>query len=599
MNDKNVSLNDMMDKTPRTGSTAPVDLTQGYIDPQKEAPTPVKVSATQSGPIDMSTAQTFDPMTILPKREKPNEMEDNLFNDLDAAIDRECASITERVNAITVAQEQEYKDQVEAAEIEAQEKADAEAINPNAGSLTNPNDEDYGLGLYDEEEITPTPVTVHLVPTTSDTIYPGVTGTDSWSTAGDTAPTGIPTTADAAHPTGVPSVECPKQENAANETETPSFAATIKTVEKPTILDGVKDEDLFADDEELADEPIDNRDTNAMLEELKKEAKEKITPIKKTLDLSKFTISKKSVNAQKAMKLAAESRISVADWALLSAERPISMSGLSGAEILKLNPENSNRNRLNTFRDMYRVIYDHVYDANKPEFETWLKQTRFVDLQHVYFALYMATFGGSNFVNYSCPHCNKVFLKDIKFEDMIVYSNDETRQKVRDILKMDTNTPNKDEYPVDLFQISNSYVFGLRTPSIWNVIIETASLSDNFLEKHADLIDIVSYIDTIYIIDEANNDLIPIDTKPDKNDQAKTSARRIKVFYDIISGLTSEEYYTLRSHIASYDEDAGKLNYQIPACTCPECATEIPANTDITPDNMLFMRHQLAAIVNL
>ena len=336
-----------------------------------------------------------------------------------------------------------------------------------------------------------------------------------------------------------------------------------------------------------------------MIEEHKKEAKEKIIPIKKTLDLSKFTISKKSVNAQKAMKLAAQTRQSVADWALYNANRPISMTGLSGPEILKLNPENSSRNRLNTFRDMYRVMYDHVHDANKPEFETWLKQTRFVDMQHIYFALYMATFSGSNFINYSCPHCNKIFLKDIKFEDMIVYADDEARAKVRNILKMDTTSISNDEYPVDLYQISNSYVFGLRTPSIWNVIIETASLSDRFLEKHADLVDVVSYIDAIYIIDEENNNLIPVDTKPDPNDQAKTSARRIKAFYDIISQLSTEEYYTLRAHINSYDNDAGKVSYQFPACNCPDCATEIPANTEIGPDNMLFMRHQLAAIANM
>ena len=138
--------------------------------------------------------------------------------------------------------------------------------------------------------------------------------------------------------------------------------------------------------------------------------------------------------------------------------------------------------------------------------------------------------------------------------------------------------------------------FALRTPSVWNVIIETASLSDKFLEKHADLIDLVSYIEGIYIIDNENSQLIPIDTKPDPNDQAKSSARRIKAFYDVISQLSSEEYYTLRSIVGSYDDEASKMSYQIPACNCPECATEIPANTDMSPDNMLFTRHQLAAI---
>lgn len=581
----NVSLDEMMDKTPRSKSANSVDLTQGYIDPnsntgpESEDKQVVVVPSESQGPVNMENMAPVDTSAILPKREKRNEAEDRLFAELDAAVDRECESITERVNAITAAQDEEL---IKAAEERENKELEESTSNANINKIFE-EDDDFSeeLGLTDDEtEYEPD------IPVNSIRIFQNE---EEMATATVTAKESDET---------VP-------QNTTSETITPKkneepIVAHVVTSEKTSILDGVSDEDLFADDEELSeDSASDEKSTDELIEELKKEAKAKITPIKKTLDLSKFTISKKSVNAQKAMKLAAKSRQSVADWVLVSAERPISMTGLSGPEILKLNPENTSRNRLNTFRDMYRIMYDHIYDANKPEFETWLKQTRFVDLPHIYFALYMATFSGSNFVNYNCPNCNKIFLKDIKFEDMVVYANDEARNKVRDILKMDTTSPSNDEYPVDLYQISNSYAFALRTPSVWNVVIETASLSDKFLEKHADLVDIVAYIDSIYIIDEENGSLIPIDTKPDPNDQAKTSARRIKAFYDIISQLSTEEYYNLRSYINSYDEDASKVNYQIPACTCPDCATEIPANTEIGPDSMLFTRHQLAAIANM
>ena len=366
------------------------------------------------------------------------------------------------------------------------------------------------------------------------------------------------------------------------------------------ILDSVPNEDLMEEDD-TDNVDIDSSDSNKLFEDLKTEVKQKITPIRNKINLAAFTIAQKSQSAQKVMRLAVQPHRNIADWVMYSAERPISVTGLSGPEILKLNPENSGRNRLNTFRDMYRVIYDHVYDGNKPEFETWLKQVRFNDLQHIYFALYMATFGGSNFLSYSCPNkkCNKVFIKDVEFKDMVKYASDEAKQKVQSILKLDTTSPSNDTYPVDLVQISDSYVFGLRIPSVWNVIIETASLSDKFLEKHGDLIDIVAYIDSIYYIDTANNQLIPVDTKPDPNDQAKTSARRIKVFYDIIQQLSSEEYFNLGAAIKEYDNPGEQVTYMIPACTCPDCATEIPANDKISPDSMLFTRHQLAAIGNM
>ena len=590
----NVSLNEMMDKTPRSKSTNTVDLTQGVVEPKKDENAKVeekhvKVSATQTGHVNMSEMAPIDTESILPKREQKNEAEENLFADLDAAVERECESITKRVEALTEAQEEEAKKAAEEAENAEMATTDAEASNDNVNKILE-DDEDFAaeLGLADDEDADSNEVVNRVSINTDDTIEEAAAEKEVHAI--DETVTPVVAKAETV-------VEKPS--DVAVEKDEP-IVARVVTNEKASILDGVNDEDLFADDDEVSEESASGEKSNEeMIEELKKEAKEKIVPIKKTLDLSKFTISKKSVNAQKAMKLAAQTRQSVADWALYNANRPISMTGLSGPEILKLNPENSSRNRLNTFRDMYRVMYDHVHDANKPEFETWLKQTRFVDMQHIYFALYMATFSGSNFINYSCPHCNKIFLKDIKFEDMIVYADDEARAKVRNILKMDTTSISNDEYPVDLYQISNSYVFGLRTPSIWNVIIETASLSDRFLEKHADLVDVVSYIDAIYIIDEENNNLIPVDTKPDPNDQAKTSARRIKAFYDIISQLSTEEYYTLRAHINSYDNDAGKVSYQFPACNCPDCATEIPANTEIGPDNMLFMRHQLAAIANM
>lgn len=568
----NVSLGEIMGATPRSAS---IDLTAGVVSApdsnEKSIDSRVEVSATQSGPVDMSNMKPIDTSEILPRREEKDEMVEDLFSELDEAVDRECESISMRINAVIEAQEREIEENESLSE-----DLDDDAIsNDNSSSFDNDDfSEDLGLDEDDDDEFLDLGDRNRVTAFKNDQSDNNIVVNNNESE----------------------NVESVTTSNGAEE----PIVARIVTNEKSSILDGVSNEDLFSDDDELAEENADDEKTSdQLIEELKKEAKEKITPIKKTFDLSKFTISKKSVNAQKAMKLTAQSRQSIADWALVSANRPISMTGLSGPEILKLNPENSSRNRLNTFRDMYRIMYDHVYDANKPEFETWLKQTRFVDLQHVYFALYMATFSGSNFISYSCPHCQKLFLKDIKFEDMVIYTDDSTRNQVNSILKMDTTTHDNDSYPVDLYQISNSYVFGLRTPSIWNVIIETASLSDKFLEKHADLIDIVSYIDSIYIIKEETEELIPIDTKPDPNDQAKTSARRIKSYYDIIKQLSTEEYYELRSKIASYDEDAGKVSYQIPACTCPDCATEIAANTNISPDNMLFTRHQLAAIASM
>lgn len=570
--EKKVGLSDMMDGTPRHNTTL-IDVTQGKVEPVVENTKKVVTAEPSTTLLDKDNMKEVNPFDILPpKKVETHTFEDDLMDKLDMAVEREKESITERINAITEKQREEYEEAKEAEDIKRMEEEDKESIGT---SFSNVEDDSDDYNYADDSS-----------------------DTDDFTVSEEEAKHHTLNVAD--------NVEAIKDETITPIEDTEMNNIKVEPVIKKAteteddILSGIDAKDLFTDDEDDTSTSSDD-DTDKQFEELKTEVKKKINPIRKAFDLSKFTIAQKSMNAQKVMKLAVRSHQNIADWVLYSQGRPISLTGLSGSEILKLNPENSNRNRLNTFRDMYRIIYDHIYDANKPEFETWLKQTHFIDIQHIYFGLYMATFGGSNFITYSCTNdkCKNVFIKDIKFEDMVKYKDDSVKKKVQDILKMDSTTPSNDEYETDLVQISNNYVFAIKTPTIWNVIMETATLSDKFLENHADLIDIVSYIDKIYLIDAANQTLVPVDTKPDPNDQAKTSARRIRAFYDIISTLNSEDFYNLRAKIAEYDKSSDELSYQIPACTCPKCATEIAANESILPENMLFTRHQLAAIGNM
>lgn len=581
-----MTLDQMMEgKTPR--KSEPIDLTKGPIQEStpEEALTPaMQAVPVQTGHVDMSGMERINPNDLLPKREEtPSQMETDLFNDLDKAINREMDSIERRIDAVLDAQDKERE---EAAEKQADKVLEVDLH----GSATEPDDDDDNLGLYnDEEELKKDEGTSASIDPKPEFRFAGLSDEE--------------VEAESDHNNHEAKTEKPTEEvdkEKKNKDNTPVIPATKKVNDNIIRIHGtIADDDLFKDDSpDSESDPEEEAKANEMLDNIKKDIKSRVSTITKKLDLSKFSIAQKPISLQKVMKLAVKSHQNVADWMMYSAQRPISMIGLSGPEILKLNPENSNRNRLNTFKDMYHVIYEHVEDANKPEFEAWLKQLRFIDLQHVYFGLYMATFGTSNFVSYSCPKCNKVFIKDVSFEDMVEYSSEEVKEKVRNMLRGDSTT-SSDTYPVDLVQISDQYVFGLRTPSVWNVIIETASLTDRFLEKHADLIDLVSYIDSIYMIDEEKMELVPVDVKPDPNDMAKTAARKVKAFYDIISTLTTDEFYALRAKITEYDKDGEAITYLVPAATCPDCATEIPANRDMNPDTMLFTRHQLAAIANI
>ncbi len=379
------------------------------------------------------------------------------------------------------------------------------------------------------------------------------------------------------------------------------------------ILDDLaeEDDDILNDNIDEEDDDIENEENNSIpdapdledlpeeerqkvVDEIKNQIRNNITPVKK-FDLDKFKIKKKPVSISTIMKITkAESNI--ADWVLPVAKRAISCSAISGTEIIKLDPRNSNRNRLNTYKDIYNIIYDHIVDNNKPEFEAWLKTTAYHDLEHYYFCIYKATFGKNNFMNRECqnPKCKHTFIADVDLNEMIKYSNDEAKELVKKIFEHDTTTGTH-EVENDLVQISDTYAVSLSMPTIWSVIIETASLSEQFLEKYADMVDIYSFIDEIFFIDEENEELIPVDFKPVANDQTKTIANKIRVCYNVINSLSSDQYITLISYIRKMDSDNSTISYQIPECTCPKCGSKIEA-VSATADELLFTRHQLGVI---
>ena len=554
-----------------------------------------------AAPINMDNMQKVNLEEILPraKKEEPPTVEDEMMNMLDLAVEKEKASITERHNALFEKQREEYEARMEKEQIESLDK-DIEDGDDDLFSDETESSDNNGEVAHDPVIILKFEEPVAKVADEEDKVYIATKETELYTT-NDITPEPIDTeSAEIEEVEEETEVDIPDPEvinNAPIIHEEENSNVPMKDIR---IIDNVDNDSLMDEESEDTDDSSEDDDDEELMNSIRDVVKDKITPIKKTFDLSKFSIAKKADNVQKILKLASNTHRVEADWIMYNANRPVSVTGLSGTEIIKLNPSNSTRNRLNTFKDMYRVIYEHIVDGNKPDFEVWLKQTKYVDVQHIVYALYMATFNGSNFTTYSCPECKHVFLKEFKFEEMVSYADEKTKDKVRAILKMDTTSPSNDSYEVDMIQISDKLVFGLRTPSIYNTIIETASLSEDFLNNYASFIDTVAYIDSVYYIDEENAQLVPVDTKPVANDIAKTTGRRIKILHSIINNLSSEEYTYLIAKIAEINKKTeNNVSYKVPSCTCPKCAKNIEEQTNIDPIYLLFTRHQLGVIRNI
>jgi len=497
---------------------------------------------------DSENAVPFDLNTLEKRPPEENPYEQELMSDLDKAVEAEKKSISQRIAAITEKQYEEF--------IEGKVGSEGSSVRVD---VTVPDESPEPEVKYNIPEPIKEEVTIHSTNTVE--IDNDIDG-DIYKDEGDTS----------------------DDEDLGDYAEKEMDSFTFN--ETPINADDIE-KDLNAEVGNIEDD-----ERESIFKNFQKDVRSITNPIKNKINLKNFKIAKESISPAKIHMTISD--ISTADHFLPNANRVITCSALSGPEMLRMNPENSNRSRINTLREIYNIIYRHVESKKPSSVDEWLKNMRFSDIDHIYFALYKATFGGSNFIHYECPNnsCGNVFIKDISFDDLIKYDNDEIKDKMKELFM--SGNDSIPENNVELYQITDELVVGLRNPSIWNVVIETASLSDNFLEKYEELIDVISYIDSIYTIDMQTSSLIPIDLKPDKNDVAKSSARRIKILADVLRKLPSDNYYQLRADIANAFPNISSVSYKIPECTCPKCNTSI-GETAIGAQQLLFMRHQLGA----
>ena len=376
------------------------------------------------------------------------------------------------------------------------------------------------------------------------------------------------------------------------------------------LFDNLDDIDEIDTEEESSEEDTSDEDDKAKTEAIKatirEEIKHKFNPIQKKLDLSGFTISKKAINATKVISELKTKAIECADGVLYSEERAVRMSAWKPMEIQSIDPQRlrGGQSNYNKFvENKLKLIYEHIIDANKPKsFEAWCQITPNTVMDDYMFTAYKATFGTANIVTFNCTNenCNNVFLQNVPVHSMIKFSSESVKEKYMKILTEGNTDSTTTDYKVDLFQVSDDYVIGLKIPSLYNTYIEPTLVDQNFTRKYEDLILLLTYVDSMYQIDAANQQLIPIDTKPVANDKALSYKRRIKTFATILKSLTSDQLQALSVETDKYD--AGKLDddgnlikdvtYVFPERVCEKCGKKIE-EVEVNPDSMLFTRHQL------
>lgn len=363
-------------------------------------------------------------------------------------------------------------------------------------------------------------------------------------------------------------------------------------------LDPSEDFDLSLDKE---DDDIDgtvNTTDEEQLESIRAGIKEKIQTVNKKIDLSSFTVSNKPTSIHNLFE-SINTKKHIVDWVLFNSGIPFSIEDFDATEIEKLNPNNSSRNRINTFKDVYGMIYEHLA-GDKPKFEEWCKLISFYDVQDLYFGIYYASYGLSNIVPRVCTNnkCKKAFVDEIKdIKSMVKFEDKEAEERFNSILNKDT-TFKTYAYETERIQISDTIVADFKLPSIYSVVFENNILEDKIREKYNAILKYMFYIDKLYTINHESQTLEPIEFKEFGNDFEKTVKYKLKIFTDVFKSLTPDQYTLLNVYINSIAKHANKMSYQIPEVKCPHCNTTleaIPSNAD----ELLFTRHQLPALTTI
>lgn len=361
------------------------------------------------------------------------------------------------------------------------------------------------------------------------------------------------------------------------------------------------DNNEIDDDTDVDINDFDDDDTER-LNIIKADIKEKINPFMKKIDIASFTISSKPSKVHKLFeqKLSTDN---IADWVLFSTGISISMREFKAIDIEKLSPDGSSQNKINTYRTIYRQLYEHLDGDGIPEFEIWLKMVHYYDLDHLYMAAFYASFGKSNLIPYMCdnPKCSKkAFVKQFdNIWEMVKFDNIETERKFHSILEGDTSF-RKDAIETELVQLSDNYVVGLKIPTLYSIIYEQYSLSEQYQDRNRDVLGLITFIDTIYNINYDTGQFEPIYLKTFDKDIIKTIHYKIKTYKDILESITSDQYFYLQQLISNLSKNslAAGISYQLPEAECPSCGHKQEAQS-YTGESLLFMRHRLPGIANI
>ena len=392
--------------------------------------------------------------------------------------------------------------------------------------------------------------------------------------------------------------EKPKEEDKPEKNSMSSLEEELEDDSEDEITELETDLDLEKEKEEALKKKREEEDAKIM-EDFKKELSAKLVKPKKNIDFSRFKIVKRNTALNKV--LAFDAKDTYQTWGLFTTGVSIAMSPLSAIELDEINPNVGSRNGIAKAKSIFNTIYKHLAPQCRADnMENWMKRVSFLDLENLYFGIYVACFGKSNIVPHVCTNekCRNMFSTEPKIMDMVKFETDKDKEVFEKIYNKDFSMPS--EIEETLIPVNEQFAFGVTPPSLYNSSFESAFLDREFIEKYAGIIAIASCVNSVYSINLEEETLTPIKFKSDPNDIVKTYKYKILNLYRILNKLGASDFKALETELTNINtkiQNKIKISYQIPETICPKCGHKIEA-VPMSAADLVFTRHQLIRILD-
>lgn len=366
----------------------------------------------------------------------------------------------------------------------------------------------------------------------------------------------------------------------------------------------VENDDYYEEEEAKLSEE-EEKLVKAGQKNLNSQVLEKIVGTARKIDVSTYKVSNRTASLQEVLNRAKATNPAkmTAAWPLMNLGRPFIASALTGPDIILLTGADENRNNFFTNYQQLSVIYNHDENPYKPTtLEGWMKTIPFWDVDELFMALFVATYGRANYLPYECadPKCHNMELKkidDIKGK-MVKFKDDKQKAKFEQIVQTPLTPDNSIEYESVIVPINDSIAIGFALPSLYTMVMELRSLNQKFQEKYAAVITVMTYIDKIYSINPDTKSFDKIDYKLYPGNVAKTFKSKIASYARILHMLTPSEFNVMTAYLNSIQGQQEVLNYVLPEANCSKCGHKIEERSTVGK-TLVFTQQQLVNMATI